>query len=79
MMDQDNQRPLEDFLLAKDIALWLDTGVSTIYLWAAQDRIPHLRINGLLRFSRTEVAAWISGHRHKAVILPQTVVSFKPS
>ncbi len=32
---------------------------STIYLWVGTRQIPHYKINGCIRFSLTEILAWL--------------------
>jgi excisionase family DNA binding protein len=49
----------EDVLLAADVVRWLRVGLSTVYEWAKAGKIPCLRINGLLRFSRKEIETWL--------------------
>ena len=39
-------------LTIKDVSAWLNIKPSTLYLWAAQGRIPSQRIHGLVRFER---------------------------
>jgi len=33
---------------------------STVYAWAEQDIIPHLKLNGLLRFLEVDMFHWIA-------------------
>jgi excisionase family DNA binding protein len=35
---------------------------STVYAWAEQGKIPHFKLNGALRFSGDDVAAWVHGN-----------------
>lgn len=37
---------------------------STLYAWAAQGKIPCLKIHGLLRFSADEIMQWIESFHH---------------
>ena len=37
----------------------LNIKVSTLYLWASQQRIPHLKIHGLIRFRQEEIQQWL--------------------
>ena len=43
----------------KDVSTWLNIKPTTLYLWAAQGKIPCRRIHGLLRFEREAVTAWL--------------------
>jgi Helix-turn-helix domain len=42
-----------------DIARLLQTKRRTIYLWVREDRIPHFRLNGCLKFDPALIADWI--------------------
>ena len=46
-------------LKVKDIAAWLNMPQSTVYLWAAQGKIPCRKIHGLIRFEPDTIAAWL--------------------
>ena len=53
------------FLKVKDIAIWLNMPQSTVYSWAAQGKIPCLKIHGLIRFVREEIQHWIDTFANK--------------
>lgn len=44
----------------KAIARYLAIKPSTLYAWAAQGKIPHIKIHGLIRFQPAEIEAWIA-------------------
>ncbi|MDR4466725.1 MAG: helix-turn-helix domain-containing protein [Nitrospira sp.] len=46
-------------LTIKDLSRWLNIKPSTLYLWAAQGRIPCQKIHGLVRFERGKVMEWL--------------------
>jgi hypothetical protein len=46
-------------LTVKDLAAWLNIKPSTLYLWAAHDKIPCRKIHGLLRFERDVIQRWL--------------------
>jgi excisionase family DNA binding protein len=46
-------------LTIKDLSHWLNIKPSTLYLWAAQGRIPSQKIHGLVRFERGTVTEWL--------------------
>jgi excisionase family DNA binding protein len=48
-------------LTIKDLSGWLNIKPSTLYLWAAQGKIPCRRIHGLIRFDPDEIKAWLNG------------------
>ena len=47
----------------KEVSGWLQVKRSTIYLWAEQGMIPHLKLGRLLRFDPDEIEAWLLAHR----------------
>ena len=56
------QTPLVQFdmlLTIKDVSTWLNIKRSTLYLWAAQGKIPCRKIHGLLRFERDAIQDWL--------------------
>jgi len=46
-------------MIAAEIALWLRMRCSTIYSWAAGGKIPCVKINGAIRFIRSDIERWI--------------------
>ena len=46
-----------------EVARMLNVKVSTIYAWVSQGLIPHIKLNRLVRFSRSEVMEWVQSHR----------------
>ena len=55
-----------DILLASEIARWLRIGISTVYQWAHAGTIPCIRLNGVLRFHRKDVEAWLTAQQMPA-------------
>jgi excisionase family DNA binding protein len=45
----------------KDVSTWLNLKPSTVYHWAAQGKLPALRLGGLLRFRREDIETWLVG------------------
>jgi len=43
----------------KELAEELSINPCTLYAWAAQGRIPCIKIHGLVRFRREDIARWI--------------------
>ena len=43
-----------------EVSEWLQVKPSTIYLWAAEGKIPALKIHGVLRFQREDIAVWLA-------------------
>ena len=46
-------------LTVKDLSAWLNMKPSTLYLWAAQRKIPCVKMHGLLRFDPDAITAWL--------------------
>lgn len=51
---------LGDLLTVSEVAALLKAKVKTIRQWVYQGKIPCLKINGLLRFSRLGLESWIA-------------------
>src|SRR3989304_5120621 len=51
------------FLSIKDLSHYLQIKPSTLYAWASKGIIPHYKVQGLLRFRKDEIDAWISSFR----------------
>ena len=52
-------------LTIKDVSAWLNIKRSTLYLWAAQGKIPCQKIHGLIRFDRDKVMGWLESFNRK--------------
>lgn len=50
---------MEDLLRITDISKILNMPKSTIYSWTKQNKIPHRKIHGTLRFVPTEIEQWL--------------------
>jgi excisionase family DNA binding protein len=46
-------------LTIKDLSIRLNIKPSTLYLWAAQGKIPCRKIHGLIRFDPDAITAWL--------------------
>lgn len=46
-------------LTIKELSTWLNIKPSTLYLWAAQGKIPCRKIHGLIRFERQAIEDWL--------------------
>src|SRR5215213_10665 len=51
----------EVLLTISDVALWLAVKPSTLYAWVAQRIIPALKLQGVIRFRRAAIEAWLEG------------------
>jgi excisionase family DNA binding protein len=55
-----------DMLLTiKEVSDWLNIKPSTLYLWAAQGKIPCRKIHGLIRFERDAILRWLDSFAEK--------------
>ena len=52
-----------DYWDVQALSAHLNIKPSTLYAWAAQGRIPSLKIHGLVRFNRTEIQRWLESFR----------------
>ena len=53
---------LQEFMTAAEVAAWLRVALSTVYAWTASGRIPCLKLNGVVRFQRKQLRAWMQQH-----------------
>lgn len=53
-------------LTIKDLSAWLNIKPSTLYLWAAQGKIPCQKIYGLIRFEREQIQMWLQSFERKS-------------
>ena len=49
----------DKLLNTKEIAAMLNVTTSTIYGWVSQGKIPHMRMNGLIKFRLSAIQAWL--------------------
>ena len=47
-------------LTVKELSVQLHIKASTLYVWAAQGKIPCRKIHGLVRFDPTEIDRWLA-------------------
>ena len=57
-------------LTVKEVSKRLQVKPSTIYRWAEQGIIPHLKLGRLLRFDPDEIEAWIQDRRRNGILEP---------
>lgn len=57
-------------LTVKDVSAWLQVKPATVYGWAEQGTIPHLKLGRLLRFDPDEIEAWLRDHRREGIPEP---------
>lgn len=44
----------------EDVAQYLRVAVQSVYRWVSQEKIPHLKVGGSLRFDPKEIQEWLS-------------------
>lgn len=47
----------------RQLATYLNVKPATLYAWAAQGKIPSLKLHGLLRFRQNEIDRWLESCR----------------
>ncbi|HMX24609.1 MAG TPA: helix-turn-helix domain-containing protein [Blastocatellia bacterium] len=50
----------EGLMTADEVAEYLRLTKQTIYAWVSDDSIPHLKLNGEIRFRRSALDAWMT-------------------
>ncbi len=55
----DGEETAPEFMTAAEVAAWLRIGGSTVYAWVDSGRIPCLKFNGIVRFSRSQLTTWM--------------------
>ena len=60
-------------LTVKDLSEQLQIKPATLYAWAAQDKIPCLKIHGVLRFERERINEWLKTFGVTRRIEPVTI------
>ena len=58
-------------LTVKALSLWLQIKPSTLYAWASQNKIPCVRIHGLIRFRPEDIEGWLAGFAQHRPALPE--------
>ena len=51
-------QPLQ-FLTVEDVAQYLAVEESTIYSWCQENKIPHIRLNRMIRFRKEDINEWL--------------------
>lgn len=52
-----------EFWNIQQVSQYLQVKPKTIYNWAESGEIPYYKIGRLIRFKRTDIDAWVEGHR----------------
>lgn len=71
-----------DLLIAAEVARWLRIRGSTVYAWAATQKIPSVKLNGSVRFIRADIQRWLNdssnGPAALAPVVTRPIVPPKP-
>lgn len=51
----------------KELSQLLNVKASTIYLWAELRQIPHIKLNGSLRFDPADIETWVKSCKKEPV------------
>jgi excisionase family DNA binding protein len=62
----------------RQLSVYLHVKPSTLYAWAGQGKIPHLKIHGLVRFRRDDIDRWIESFRIHGKAIPHKTVPRGP-
>jgi len=65
-------------LTVKEVSEIISAKPSTIYAWAEQGLIPCFKLNGLLRFSETDLLTWIKSNQKRTVEAYNTLTGRRP-
>ena len=59
-----------DLIAPEELAAGLRVARVTVYQWVRRGVIPHLRLEGVVRFDPAEVAEWLKGKHRAATKAP---------
>ncbi|MHB2026816.1 MAG: helix-turn-helix domain-containing protein [Elusimicrobiota bacterium] len=62
----ENGETVKGYMNVDELTEYLGIAKWTLYQWVSQQRIPHYKFGGLLRFRNTEIEAWTEQHRHES-------------
>jgi excisionase family DNA binding protein len=59
-----------DLLTVAELAQFLSVSVSTVRKWCAEEKIPHGRLAGSIRFDRDQLQEWVDARWHSPSASP---------
>jgi excisionase family DNA binding protein len=62
---------MEKLLTPESVCEILGIEKSTLYSWTRRGLIPHLKVNGLLRFREIEMTRWLKSRERGNIIGPE--------
>lgn len=66
---------MEKLLTPERICEILGIRMSTLYFWTSRNRIPYVKVNGLLRFRESEITKWLQTKERGNNIIERKVES----
>lgn len=61
---EEQKAHLKPLMRAQEVAELLNVDEKTVYMWAANGKIPAIRLNGAIRFIREDIESWINDCKH---------------
>jgi len=55
------------FLDVKEVSALLGAKTTTVYQWAELGQIPSYKLNGLLRFEKSEILEWLKDRKRDII------------
>lgn len=52
-------KTIPTLMTVEDVASYLKVAVQSVYRWVSQEKIPHLKVGGSLRFDPNEIQEWL--------------------
>lgn len=54
-------------LTVKEVSALINVKPVTVYAWAQQGKIPGFKLNGSLRFDKTEIQGWVKSCKESSI------------
>jgi len=58
---------MPEYLDIPQVAEMFGVNPRTVYKWTVERKIPFFKLNKMIRFSRTEIEAWLEQHHHRVI------------
>ena len=66
---------MKKYIGVKELSEYLSIKPSTIYHWTHEQRIPHYKVSGLIRFNIEQIDRWMARKKQKEVNIKELVDS----
>ncbi|MCK5493535.1 MAG: helix-turn-helix domain-containing protein [Candidatus Omnitrophica bacterium] len=53
------------YLSIPELAKYIGVRKTTLYYWVYMNKMPHVKINGLIKFEKQEIVSWIDKNKFK--------------